>query len=121
MSRLGGSISVQVDGEVLNAMGEFTYNLGRPQRNTIFGSDQLPQGYSEEGQEPMIEGALTDRGDFDLKSFVTLDDVTVTLSLANGKIIVLREAWFAGTGNVGTMEGNIEVKFVGKDADEVRA
>jgi len=42
----------------------------------------------------------------------------VTLQVANGKTIVLRNAWFAGEGTVQTEEGNIAVRFEGLSATE---
>jgi hypothetical protein len=72
-------------------------------------------------QAPFIEGKITDRGTLDLQKLVSIEDATVTLELANGKSILLREAWFAGEGNVSTEEGEIDVRFVGRSAEELTA
>lgn len=110
--RRAGIIQLQTNGEIQDAKGSFTYNLGHPKREAIMGADGV-HGYKETPQVAFIEGAITDRGTLDLKGLVTLSDATVTLGLANGKTIVLGEAFFAGDGNVSTEEGEIEVRFEG--------
>lgn len=116
--RKGGIIQVQVNGEVYDAKGSWSYNLGRPMREAIVGSDVV-HGYKETPQVAFIEGEITDRGTLNLATLVGLTDVTVTLSLANGKVIVLRSAWFAGEGTGNSEEGNIAVRFEGAGAEEV--
>ena len=105
-TRRGGTLSLTVNGVRQDAKGSFSYNLGLPKREAIVGADSV-HGYKETPQAPMIEGEITDRGDLDLAAFVQTTDATVTLQLANGKTIVLRNAWFAGEGTVQTEEGNI--------------
>src|SRR5690348_4109292 len=111
--RRGGIIFLQVNGEIYDAKGNFTYNIGRPVREAIVGHDSV-HGYKELPQVAFIEGEITDRGTLDLESLVTLSGATVTLELANGKVIVLRDAWFAGEGTGNSEEGNIAVRFEGK-------
>lgn len=119
MERVGGIIEVKVDGSLYSAKGSWTYNLGKPKRDLVIGSDAV-HGYKELPQEPFIEGVITDSGDLSLSALVLTKDATVTLSLANGKVIVLREAVFTGDGNGTTEEGEISAKFSGKSAEEVR-
>lgn len=116
--RRAGIITVQIDGVKYDAKGEFTYNLGRPQRAAIVGADGI-HGFQETPQIGFIEGEFTDRADMNLEALVTLEDATVTLQLANGKVIALREAWFAGDGNAATQEANITVRFEGY-GEEIR-
>ncbi len=119
MERVGGIIEVKVDGEIYSAKGSWTYNLGIPKRDLVIGSDAV-HGYKELPQEPFVEGVITDSGEISLKTLLSIKNATVTLSLANEKIIVLREAVFTGDGNVTTEEGEIAAKFSGKSAEEVR-
>lgn len=116
--RRAGIIQLQVDGEVYDAKGNFTYNLGRPMREAIVGMDTT-HGFLERPQVAFIEGEITDRGDLDLAALISIDDATVTLSLNNGKTISLRSAWFAGEGTGNTEEGNFPVRFEGIGAEEV--
>lgn len=117
-ARRGGRIQVQVNGELQDAKGAFSYNLGSPKREAVVGSDRV-HGFKETPQVPYIEGKLTDRGTLDLARLTQLENATVTLELANRKTILLRAAWFAGDGNVSTEEGEIDVRFEGLSAEEL--
>lgn len=116
--RRAGLIQVQVQGEVQDAKGSFSYNLGRPLREAIVGSDGV-HGYKETPQVAMIEGAITDRGTLDVAALVSGRDLTVTLTLGNDKVIVLRDAWFAGEGTASSEEAEIPVRWEGANAEEV--
>ncbi|HET9063675.1 MAG TPA: phage tail tube protein [Candidatus Binatia bacterium] len=116
--RRAGLIQVQVNGEISDAKGSFTYNLGRPMREAIVGSDGI-HGYKETPQVAFIEGAITDRGTLDLATLVGGRDLTVSLTLGNGKLVVLRDAWFAGEGSGSTEEAEITVRWEGANAEEV--
>lgn len=116
--RKGGIIQVQINGEIFDARGNWTYNLGKPAREAIVGADGV-HGYKESPQVAFIEGEITDRGSLDLAALTAIDEATVTLSLANGKVIVLRDAWFAGDGTGNTEEGNIAARFEGAGAEEI--
>jgi hypothetical protein len=118
MSRLSGTIAVQVNGLVYDAVGEFNYNIGAPVREALVGHDRV-HGYSELPQVPFIEGEIRDSKDFQLLDLLTVKDATVTLSVANGKTITLSQAWYAGEGTVGTESANIETRFEGLSAIEV--
>lgn len=109
-NRRAGRIFVKVDGTQYDAKGDFTYVLGLPKREAIVGSDGV-HGYKETPQVPFIEGAFTDSSALDLATLQQIDNATVTLELANGKIVVLSNAWYASEGNVSTGEGEIPVRF----------
>lgn len=117
--RRAGIISVAVNGVRYDAKGNYTYNLGRPLREEIVGSDGV-HGFKETPQAAFIEGEITDRSDMDLDALVSLTGATVTLELGNGKVIALRDAFFAGEGTGNTEEANIAVRFVGASAEEIR-
>lgn len=118
-NRIGGMISLKINGDMYFAKGNFTYNLGLPKKEGVVGSDRV-HGYKEVPQIPFIEGEITDRNELNLEDLLTLDDATVTLELANGKVIMLREGWYAGEGTGNTDEGNIALRIEGKSAEEVR-
>lgn len=116
--RRAGTIFFKVDGEQYDAKGEFTYNIGRPKRTGIVGADRH-HGFKEEPQVGFIEGKITDSTTLDLETLITLTDATVTLELANGKVITLREAYYAAEGSGTTGEAEIDVRFEGA-GEEVR-
>lgn len=116
-ARIAGQIFLSVNGEIQSPKGNFTWNLGRNKRTAVIGSSRV-EGYMDEIQTPFIEGEIVDRGNLDLNALLTLEDATVTLELANGKTIVLRDAWYASEGTGNTEEGNIGVRFEGLSAEE---
>jgi hypothetical protein len=116
--RRGGIIQLQLDGEVYEAKGNFSYNLGLPMREAIIGADGV-HGYKETPQVAFIEGEITDRQELDLATLVRTSDATITLTLANNKVIALRDAWFAGEGTGNSEEGNIAVRFEAESAEEI--
>lgn len=117
--RRSGIIYLKVNGSIFDAKGNFTYNIGKPKREAIVGADAV-HGFKETPQVSFIEGEITDSGTLDLEALVMMDDVTVTLELSNGKVIVLRNAWYAGDGTGQTQEANIQFRFEGKTGEEVR-
>jgi len=118
--RVGGILFIKKDGEQLQAKGAFTYNLGVPEREAVVGSDGV-HGFSEMPRVPFIEGAITDSDELDLATLLRTRDSTVTIELANGKTVVLREAWFAGESSPNTETGEIPVRFEGIEGEEVAA
>lgn len=118
-NRVSGLLYVRVDGVQRNAIGNWTYNLGSPKREAVVGMDRV-HGYKEMPQVAFIEGEITDQKDLDLAALQALEDATLTLELANGKTIVLRDAWYAADGDVGTENANIQVRFEGLSAEESR-
>lgn len=116
--RIAGLIQLQVNGEVYDAKGAFTYNLGRPKREAVPGTDGI-HGYKETPQVAFIEGTITDRGNLDTDALITGDDQTVTLTLGNGKTVVLHGAWFAAEGTGSSEEAEFAVRWEGAGAEEV--
>lgn len=117
-NRRSGILEVAVNGEIHDAKGNFTYNLGFPKREAIVGADRT-HGYKEMPQVSYVEGEITDRLDLSLSDLMNIDDATVTLRLANGKTVEFRQAWYAADGNVGTEEANVQVRFESLDAEEI--
>ena len=116
--RRAGLIQLQVNGEIFDAKGSFSYNLGRPKREAMVGADRV-HGYKEMPQVAFIEGAITDRGNLDVATLITGKELTVTLSLGVDKVIVLRDAWFAGEGTASSEEAEIPVRWEGANAEEI--
>jgi hypothetical protein len=116
--RRAGTIEFQIDGEMMDAVGNFTYNLGRPKREALVGADKV-HGYKEMPQPAFIEGEIRDRRALDLKRIIDMVDATVYLRFAHGKAFVLRNAWFAGEGTGNSEEANFPVRFEGLSGEEV--
>lgn len=117
-NRRAGTMFFKVDGTLRDAKGNFTYNLGGPKREGMIGTDLTNQGYKETGQIAYVEGEITDQGDLSLADFINIENATITLELANGKVVTFRNAYYAADGNVGTEDANIQVRFEAKEAEE---
>ena len=117
--RVGGIIFIKADGTQYRAKGNWTYNLGHLKKEGVVGADGM-HGFKAMPQVPFIEGTITDDSEISLETILDLEDATITLELANGKVISLSQAWFAGEGNVTTEEGEIEARFEGMECDEIR-
>ena len=118
--RVAGILFLKVDGELFQAKGEFTYNINPTKRESVVGQDEV-HGFSETPKVQFIEGSITDNDELDLPNFLSIRDATVTLELANGKVIILREAFYAADGDVTSSQGEIQVRFEGLDGDEIAA
>ena len=118
-NRRAGKVFFKIDGKQYDAIGSFTYDLGGVERTTIVGADSV-HGYSEKVSVPSISGEITDSADLDVQKLQSMDGVTVTLELANGKTIVLRHAWYVGSGQIATDDQGIPVHFEGKSAEEMK-
>lgn len=116
--RVAGLIQVKANGEIYDAKGNFSYNLGLPLREAIIGSDGI-HGFKETPQVAFVEGAITDRGTLDLRALASGRDLTVSLALGNGKMVVLSDAWFAGEGTGSSEEAEVAVRWEGANAEEV--
>ena len=119
MKRVGGIITFKKDGQQFPAKGEFTYGFGTPKREPVMGADGH-HGFKETPQVAFIEGAITDSYGTDVVGLFNSTGVTALLELANGKTVVLREAYYAGEGTGKTSEGEIAVRFEGEKAEEIK-
>ena len=119
--RRAGFVQLQTNGEVQDASGNFSYNLGGMKREAIQTADGRTVGYKETPQTPSVEGEVIDRGDLDLEALVNGKDLTVTLKHANGKTIALYEAFFAGEGTASTEDAKIPVRWEGTSCKEIKS
>ena len=118
--RVGGIITLKTDGRVYNAKGNFTYDTGEPMREAVVGHDRV-HGFKELPKVAFIEGEITDTKKLDTQELANLTNVTVSLKLANGKIVVLRQAWYANALEGNTEEGNLSVRFESDKGEEIPA
>ena len=117
-NRRAGVLYLRIDGTQYDARGSYTYSLGPPKREAIVGADGV-HGYREMPQVPYVEGEITDARDLDVAALQGLTESTLTLELASGKSVVLRDAWYAADGTVTTEQGAVQVRFEGLSAEEI--
>lgn len=118
--RQGGVLQLTLNGRQYRAKGNFTHDLGAPKRDAIVGPDGV-HGYKEMPKQPFIEGAITDGDDISLEDLYAFQDGTAVLTLANGKSLAFREAWYAGDGQGTTEEGEINLRIEAMRAEEIPA
>lgn len=119
--RISGVCFLKIDGAQLPLKGSFSYSLGRPTREGVVGPDEV-HGFKEMPTVPYIEGPITNTSVVDLDAISKVTDATVTLELANGKVIVLRNAWVTNPDGLkgDSEEGTVDLRLEGKSADEVK-
>lgn len=110
--RIGGIMFLTVNGERLQAKGNFQCNEGVAQKNMLAGNDGV-HGYTETPKVPFIEGAITDSEDLNTTDLYELNDATAQVELANGKTFVLEDSVFAGEGTNTSEEGEIAFRMEG--------
>lgn len=119
--RVGGPYELQAGGIRLNGKGGATYNLGHPKREAVMGAS-VGHGFSEKPQVAFVEADVTDSDTLDVAALVTMRSATVTLKVANGKTILLHNAYYAGEGTIATDEGSIGCRFESlQPAEEISA
>jgi hypothetical protein len=101
---------LKIDGRLMKAKGEFTYNLGHPKMTAIIGADGI-HGPKAEPVVAYIQGAITDEPDLKIKELVTATEITATLELINGKVITGSNCWYAADADITHTEAQIPVRF----------
>ena len=117
-NRISGTLFVDVDGTQLEVIGDWTYNIHPVKRETLPGANKI-HGYKEMPKEVFVEGEARDGASLDLAALQGVTNSTIRLQLANGKNIVLRNAWYAADGDVTTEEAVIQIRYEGLSGEEV--
>jgi hypothetical protein len=122
MTARAGLVALKIDGTIYDVKGSVSYSLGRKIRNGIIGQDR-PHGYTEAAAMPYMEMTLTDSAELSLAALSDITNSTITIELANGKVVALYEAWSVNPDGlvVTTEEGEISQRFEGKFAEEILA
>lgn len=117
-NRLAGFLSLTIDGRSYSVSGAGTYRLSANKRETLTGQDGV-HGYSEMPQPGKIAWNGRDGNGTLIKTINDATDVTLVMSLANGKIIVGRNMWRTGDPiEVNTEDATFAVEFEGEDVSE---
>lgn len=115
IKRVGGTIELKVDGELIETAGDFTYRLAEEQRT--YGMNSDGSGYFTGAPTAgYIEGTVRNFPYRDVAALMRGECVEVTLK-QGGKIVMARDAVFTGEGTVNATNGEIAVRW---DSDRVR-
>lgn len=118
VNRIGGLLSLRVDGNQYEARGNFQVTPGSVKRTGIAGQDGV-HGYIEEPIVPQIKGDLSIGNQLSLEDLETITDSTVQVALANGRTYVLTDAWVTASFVVDAHDGKVEVTFEGITCQEL--
>lgn len=119
-NRIGGVLSIQVDGTQYEARGNFQVTPSTVKRTGIAGQDYV-HGYIEEPIVPSIKGDLSIGNQLSMATLESITDATVQCSLANGVTYVLTNAWTTSAFVIDAHDGKVEVTFEGKTCNEITA
>lgn len=115
--RIAGICYLKVDGKQYSVRGNLKVQPLNTKKTGVAGSDRV-HGFKEEIVVPYIDVDITDRGTLSMKTLQSVKDSTITAELANGKVYVLRNAWYAGEGEIDGSEGKTTAKFEGLACEE---
>jgi hypothetical protein len=117
---IAGALEITTNGKTVNAVGNFTLNLGRKKRDFLVGPDRV-HGYSEKPQAPSIVGEIRDSDSLNVvNDILDLKDATVVAFVANSKKYMFEKATYTGDGNIETEEGKVQFQCGAMSATEVK-
>jgi hypothetical protein len=117
-NRLAGVATLAVDGSTYMLSGDLAYQVSKFERKTLTGQDSV-HGYSEMPVAGHIAGTLRDSGGLTLAAINAMTNVTVTLQLANGKVVIGRNMWTVDVQEVKTQEGTFDVRWESASVEEL--
>jgi hypothetical protein len=97
--------------------GDVKYKVSTKKRETLTGYDGV-HGYKETYIAGSISMTFRDSGGLTVSSFNSMTDVTVVLTLANGKVVTGKGMWTVEDQEVDTSEAKFDVKFEGPSVTE---
>ena len=115
---LAGTATIAVDGRNYLLEGSFRYSPSRANRETLTGMDGV-HGYKETPVAGFMSATLRDTQGLSVSDLNAMTNVTVTVQLANGKVVVMRNAWTAGVQEVDSVDGKVDVRWEGPQVLEL--
>lgn len=116
-NRIAGTANVTVDGLTIMVAGKFKYRPSKVKRETLTGMDRV-HGYKETPISGLISMDVRDSGGTSVTDFNDMTNVTVTATLANGKIIIGSGMWTTDAQEVESEDAIFSVTFESDDVSE---
>ena len=117
--RIAGIGSITVDGTQLALRANLTVSPSPIEREGLAGQDRV-QGFREMPRVPYIEADISVTKDLNVSSLDTQTDVTVVAGFADGRIWVLRNAWYRPPSDVNTHDGLFRARWEGLSCGEIQ-
>lgn len=117
-NRIGGIMSLRVDGQQYEARGSFQVTPSATKRTGVAGQDFV-HGFIEEPIVPQIAGDISIGNLLSVEDLDAIDEATVQIKLANGRAYVLRSAWTVAGSVIDAHDGKVAVIFEGMECNEL--
>lgn len=117
-NRIGGVISLKIDGNQYEARGNFHVTPSKVKRDGVAGQDGV-HGYVEMPVVPGIKGDVSIGNQLSLEQLEAIVDATAQVQLANGRAYVLTDAWTTAAFDIDTAEGKFELTLQGLTCEEI--
>ncbi|MDR2390912.1 MAG: phage tail tube protein [Planctomycetota bacterium] len=117
--RVAGIIFVKIDGEQVPARGSFEFRLSGVQNETVDNADGTT-GIGGAFHGGYIKGTLSNYNSIDLRKFREMEGVTVTLELANDKVVIAKDAYQVDEMAVNVETGEAPIQFDSDNVEEMR-
>ena len=111
-NRVAGTAYLTVDGLAYALAGDMEYSPSTVSRESLPGQDGI-HGYKEMPQAGHISATIRDMGGMSVQALNNMTNNTITVKLANGKLIVGRNMWAVETQTSKVSDGTVEVKWEG--------
>ena len=117
--RVAGTIYFQINGDLVPARGSFEYRLSGTKNESIPNADGSTSigGSFNDGY---IKGNVANYRDVNHKAIKEAEGVTVTLQLANDKVIIARDAFQTDECVVNVETGEFPVELHSDNVEETR-
>jgi Phage tail tube protein len=117
-NRIGGILSIRVDGNQYEARGNFRVRGMVVRRTGVAGQDAV-HGYIEEPIVPSIAGDWSIGNQLSISALEAITDSTAQCLLANGMLYVLSNCWTANQPfEIDAHDGKVEITLEGMTMTE---
>jgi hypothetical protein len=116
--RIGGLMTIRVDGTQYEARGNFRVTGMTVKRTGVAGQDYV-HGYIEEPIVPQIKGEWSIGNQLSIVDLENLTNSTAQVALANGNTYVLANCWATSAFEIDAHDGRVEVTLEGLTMEEI--
>jgi len=114
---VAGIKSLQINGTVVNVVGNVTYNLGLPKIDKLVGADRV-HGSKQVPQVAFVECDLRTGSEMSRSDLINTREATVVLEVADGTSFMWEGADYCAKGDMGSEEGTIQSRFESQSQGE---
>lgn len=118
MGKRVAGISYLKVGSTQYPIQELEYHVTSTTREAVIGLNGV-HGYKETYVAPYISGQITTAPEVSIETLHDTTDETVMVECPDGRVIVLRNAWYAGESTAAPADGKVAFKFEGLSGDEL--